>query len=697
MPEPAGSALPAFDPNDYRKRVLAAVERRGGPDGSDPFELYDLPVDGAAAGELDDDAVAERVAAVWAAWQRQRDHPKYRVLVGLLVARHAELSAEVLDPERRRLAAVRVRARREQRESATYELLDAAIARLVQRHGGIPADKAEGLHEVGALAGLTREQVIVRLRRHRLLRSADAGPVGVEPAIGPERRRQVRALLAEFGRLADRPAPPTLLALLGLGHDAGEEAIRRQAAAGRARARELPPERLRAVLDELLVHVADLLEPGSAAVQRYLDAVAADVADHLRPQVRAAVLVEDRLVAEDHAHLLGEAVAMGLDPARAGAVLVALAGELGAPIEAGAAGPGGAGAPSAAPARAWEDVLRAARAALRAGRPAEAQRLVDEAARLAGPGGTPPVRAMADEVAAVLAAAERHVRSARAAAGARRWTEALEHLEQVHRTASDLPDPAGPEAAALRDRARVEVERADRAVAGALARPPAQRAAALLAVLEGCPGHAGALAALAEVPLAAPERVRAERDRGGHVVVSWASSATAGVTYRVSRRRPDGGWTVVGRVTATSLEDGGAPPGPAVPVYAVVALQAGRSSPEGLSEAAPAPAASGEPGGPREPGGPGGPGGPREVRVARLAGGSVEVSWQGPGGVEYRVRCLGPDGRWRVVGRTRAGSIEDGGAGPGVLPVYAVSASVDGVRGVEVRSDGASPEDHRSV
>ena len=85
------------------------------------------------------------------------------------------------------------------------------------------------------------------------------------------------------------------------------------------------------------------------------------------------------------------------------------------------------------------------------------------------------------------------------------------------------------------------------------------------------------------------------------------------------------------------------------------------------------------------------------LRVARLAGGSVEVSWQGPGDVEYRVRCLGPDGRWRVVGRTRAGSIEDGGAGPGVLPVYAVSASVDGVRGVEIRSDGASPEDHRSV
>ena len=134
--------LVPFDPNAYRKRVLAAVEKRGGPDASDPFELYDLP----PADDLDDAAVAERIAEVWAAWQRQRDHPKYRVLVGLLVKQHAERSAELLDAHRRRLAAARVRAQREQRDSARFELLDAAIRRLVQRHRGIPADKVEGLY-----------------------------------------------------------------------------------------------------------------------------------------------------------------------------------------------------------------------------------------------------------------------------------------------------------------------------------------------------------------------------------------------------------------------------------------------------------------------------------------------------------------------------------------------------------------------
>ena len=55
---------------------------------------------------------------------------------------------------------------------------------------------------------------------------------------------------------------------------------------------------------------------------------------------------------------------------------------------------------------------------------------------------------------------------------------------------------------------------------------------------------------------------------------------------------------------------------------------------------------------------------PSEVSAVRLPAGSVQVSWRGPAGVEYRVRCLQADGRWRVVGRTRATTIEDGGAPP---------------------------------
>ncbi len=689
-----------FDPNDYRKRVLAAVLARGGPEASDPFELYDLPV----ADDLDDAAVATRVADVWGAWQRQRDHPKYRVLVALLVERHTERSAELLDAGRRRTAAARVRAEREQRDAARFELLDAAVSRLVARHGGVPRDKVAGLEEVGALAGLTPAEVATRLRRHRVV---DA-PTTAEPAIGPERRRQIRALLDEFGRLTDAPPPPTLLHLLGTDAGAGEPELRARAAAWRSRARELPPARLRSVVDELLVHVAELLEPGRAAVDAYLDAVAVDVGEHLRPRVRAAVLVEDRLVADDHAHLLDEAIALGLDRDRAAALLAAIAAELGAPVET----VGSAPAPPVRPAvRAWEEPLRAARAALRAGRPREAQRHVQDAQGRVGPDGATPVRAVADEVAAVLADADRRRRAAAAALDARRFVEAVEHLEHLARTAADVPGPDGLDPSSQLERARREVAHADAAVAAALAGAAADRPAALAAVLDACPGHPGAAAALAAIPVPPPAWVRAARDGRGDVLVVWEAPAAG--TFKVSRLAPDGRWQVVGRVTDTSVLDGGAPPAVEPPVYAVETIVAGRSSAPTRSDeqtppagSPPAPSAGAAPTGAAStgaastgaaptastgaPSASGAPAvdapaveAPTAVRAERDPSGTVVVAWDGPAGVEYRVRCRRPDGGWRVVGRTRATRIEDGGAGAGPLPEYAVSAARDGARSAE--------------
>ncbi|HWM58112.1 MAG TPA: hypothetical protein VNO83_09770 [Pseudonocardia sp.] len=686
-----------FDGNDYRKRVLAAVHRRGGPDASDPFELYDLePVD-----DLDDAAVAVQLDAVWAFWQRQRDHPKYRVLVAELVSTHPARSAELRDPGRRRIAAARVRAQREQRAGQRYALLDAAISRLVDRHGAVPRDKIDGLHEVGALAGLSRDEVTTRLRRHRV-----AAPPPVGAGIGAERRRQLRALLAEFGRLAEVPAPPTLLALLEVPATASDQQIAARAGAWRSRARELRPGRLRAVVDELLVHVAELLEPGRAAVAAYLEAVAADVTEHLRPRVRAAVLVEDRLVAADHAHLLDEAMELGLDRVRAVRVLAAVAAELGAAVEpTGPAEPPRPADPApVAPQpprtsdREWEQRLRDARAALRAGRPEQARRLVAEAESLAGPDGRTPIRALSDEVRGVLADAERQWRAASADCAARRYAAALPPLEHLQRTASDLPGAAA-ELGELLARVRSAVQQADEAVAHALAGPESERAGLLLAVLAGCPGHSGALAELARIPVPAPSRVRAVRAAGGEVVVSWVAAAGADVTYKVSRRRPDGSWQVVGRVTATSIEDGGAPAGVEVPVYAVLAVQQGRMSPECRSDADAQPGSpdgppTGSPAGPRteppdEPAAEpvAGPRPPAAVSATRSAAGSVTVHWSGPSDVEYRVRCRGADGRWRVVGRTTAHELEDGGAPAGPLPLYAVSAAADGARSAEALSD----------
>jgi len=660
-----------FESGRYRKVVLAAVERRGGPEASDAFELYDLPV----AEDLDDTVVRARIEEVWGFWQKQRDHPKYGALVARLVEGHAVRSAELLDAQRRRFAARRVLAERQRRDEGRYRLLDAAIERLRQRHGQLPADKIEGLVEFGVTTGLSRQEVLDRLAAAGAVTAA-AGPAAAAdvPVISAQRRRQLQDSLAEFGLLNESPAPVTLLAMLDLGAGADTREVRARAAAWRSRARELPPQRLRAVIDELLVHVAELLEPGPAAIQAYLDAVAVDVTTTLRPQLRAAVMVEDRLVGADHAHLLGEAQRLGLDAGRARQVIAGLAAEVGAAIEAsGTSAP--STAPSTVPARYERD------------RPSPSS-TVPAWYRRDRP---PPARSQASSVDPEAAAIR--WRAANEAMAGGRCTEAVSHLEQL-RTLGWRP----VEVEALLARAHRRIEQADGAVAAALAGPQAQQAAALLAVAGEQPDHPGALAELARLTVLPPRAATAVGTAAGQVEVSWQPSPTPGVSYKVRRQRPDGSWHVVGRSAAASLTDGGAPPG-SVPVYEIVAVQAGRLSapvrtdqatdqaPDQATDHQPAPAEATPVATIADPTA------PVDVRAAHSGDGSVVVTWSPPlsatGDVEYRVRCQDAAGRWRVVGRTRGTTIGDGGAMPGVMGVYAVSASVAGVRSTEARTAGS--------
>ncbi|WP_433602171.1 Ig-like domain repeat protein [Nocardia sp. CA-135953] len=569
--------MQAFDPNDYRKRVLAAVESRGGLEESDPFELYDIPLEEAES--LSDVEIAARVAEVWGFWQRQRDHPKYRVLVGLLVDAHPKLSRVLLDSALRRAEAARIREMRERRDVDRYEMLDAAISRLVQRHGGVPAGKVPGLEEIGAMGGLSAAEVATRLHRHRVIENAPA-PAGV---LTDQRRQQIRQLLSEWERLIDGEPTPTLFALLRVDPaKAGQtQEIRLRAEALRARSRELPPGRIRVVLDELLIHIHDVLESGDAPLREYLRTVAEDVAKELRPKVRAAVLVEDELVGDDFHYLLDEAMRLGLDRADATRVLTEIAAELGARV---ANSPTTTASPrsiSQPPApRRWEPSLKAARAALRGGRPQEAARHVEEAHRLVGPDGegVTPIRSVSDEVERVLNEAQAHWRDATVACAAKRYVEALPHLEQVRRTASDLlPPNQVPSIDQLLAEARAAIAEADRLVAEAQAGRADARMRGLLAAVEICADHAGAAAVLAESPIEAPQRVEATRLANGSVLVAWSPISTENVAYRVTRLQPDGSWRVVGRTQATELEDGGAPAA-GQPVYAVAAAVAGRYS-----------------------------------------------------------------------------------------------------------------------
>ncbi|AYF77293.1 Ig-like domain repeat protein [Nocardia yunnanensis] len=645
-----------FDPNDYRKRVLAAVERRGGLAESDAFELYDIPL--AEAATLSDGEVEARIAQVWALWQKLRDHPKFRVLAGLLVDAHPRLSEPLLHTGSRLAEAERVRQLRGRRDAERYEMLDIAIERLVQRHGGIPAAKIAGLEDIGRMGGLTVPEIAAHIRRHRIIdESPTPAPAPVAAVLSVERRRQIRTLLAEYERLLPDYPAPTLLALLRLDFTAAHRTaeIRLRAEALRARTRELPPGRVRVVLDELLVHIADVLEPGGDQVDAYLQAVVDAVTDQLRPQVRAAVLVEDLLVAADFDYLLGEAITAGLDRATAERVLTTLTDELGTVIEGrehlaepeGRSGrsdsgtttsgpPGGrrggerasGGAPDPAhwqrtpygtytgddpgtrdtttgsaatgtrAGRPWEAALRAARGALRAGRPTEAAGFVEDARRGLGTdaAGATSVRAVAEEVERVLGEAAVHWRAAVSACAGKRFVEALnEHLDFLERRAADVPNPdaRGDSRASLTGRARAAVIEAGRMFERAPAAPPDARLAAVLAVLEVCADHAEALAALAQSQVSAPGQVTASRKADGTVVISWAASPTGNVEYRVTRLLVDGSWRVVGRTRGTALEDGGAEAGP-VPVYGVVASISGRASAMIRSDGAPQRSADGE-------------------------------------------------------------------------------------------------------
>ncbi|GAC81021.1 hypothetical protein SAMN04488550_4472 [Gordonia malaquae] len=539
-------ALHPFVPNDYRKRVLAAVERRGGPDASDVFELYDIPVE--SAGALPDDVVAARIDEVWAFWQKHRDHPKYRVLVGRLVAEHETRSAALRFAAARAAQAGVVAARREVRDAERYRLLDSAIERLQARYGGIPTSKRAGLDDVGAMGGLTPDEVATRLRRYRTVDDGASTPQSSSTdssSLTDRRLEQIDELLGEFNRLRDEAPTPTLFGLLLLTLDDADNRAEVQARTESLsqRARELGAGRMRAVIDELLLHVRDVLLGDPATAAAYADAMTGRIAEYLRPRIRAAVLIEDELLAEDRDFLRQEAIDRGAGPVGAERLIGSIAAEFGATVTSGVA----AGQTAAAPRRDWAEPLREARGMLREGRPVQARSVLKRARRLAGDDvdAGRQIEAVADEVGRAIRDAQQRWRQAEADAAAGHHASALETLEWLARHASDIDilRTSGPGLAEALENSR--------------------------RLLDAAPSDVGA------VTPAGP--VSAERTADGSIRVSWLPSPDSGASYRVVRHTPDGRQQTVGRTAATELEDGGSI-GVDVPVYEVTTIVDGRHS-----------------------------------------------------------------------------------------------------------------------
>ncbi|MBW3640498.1 MAG: hypothetical protein KY451_11730 [Actinobacteria bacterium] len=592
-----------FDGNDYRKRVLAAMDAAGGPQARDPFEYYDLPLD--EVDDMTDAAVRAQIDAVWAFWQKQRDHPKYRGLVTALLTAHETLAPLLREADSRRQIAEDARRFRAERDQGRFADLDAAIDRLVQRFGGIPRGKLEGLRRFAAGARLDEVGTESRLARHPVL--DDVAPAPARAAVPAAVYRQVRGDLDELGQLMGAPPPASLYDLIGLPPGASTPEVRAEREVAAGRNRELRPDRRRALVDDLLTAVTALLIEGDP--DAYLDAVAEDVTVKLRPRVVAAVLVEDELTPDDYGQLLVEAEAGGLDRDRAVRVLAELAREAGvrapappprtessgSPVTPTTSGGPAMGdrppwerpRPSPRPrpeppvpvdAGAWSRPLAEARAALKAGRVVEAERLVTQARQLAG-GILPPIRALDDEVQQVLAEAQQHWRTVEQALAARRFHEAVLALERLVQVAVDLPSPRGTHVAGALARARVGLDEAGARLAAAESLSGAARESALLEAVRLAPDHEGLLAALQSAGVAPASEVRAERVGGG-VRVSWRASPSPGtIDYKV--RRGDG--RPVGTTQTTELEDGLPPGGGPLPTYLVVARRAGVVSAEASS------------------------------------------------------------------------------------------------------------------
>ncbi|MGC5248366.1 hypothetical protein ACPXB3_15760 [Gordonia sp. DT219] len=378
-----------FVPDDYRKRVLAPVLRRG-VESSDSFELYDIPIEEADA--LADVEVASRLDEVWAFWQKQRDHPKYRILVEQLVAEHPERSAPLRIGSSRIAYAREIAARRGEHDAQRYQLLDNAIERLVARHGGIPESKRAGLDEIGTMGGLSADEVATRLRRHRLIpdvpTTADLPVPPVPAALSEHKLAQITELLAEFSLRRSGPPRHTLLAVLDLSTDDADDRaeIRARADGFRRRARELPAGRMRAIVDELLIDVDEILLGPGDITTAYLRSVTDRAADHLRPRIRAAILVEDRLHPDDHQFMLDEARELGLGTHSARRLIADIAAEYGGAVDDSRAAANTGPPPRPAPPTTgdWQRELRSARQALRKGRLDEARRRCEQARAFAG-------------------------------------------------------------------------------------------------------------------------------------------------------------------------------------------------------------------------------------------------------------------------------------------------------------------------
>lgn len=619
----------AFDVGEYRRTVLSKLKDDSSladPDSGDV--LWVCAVDSGATPAQ----AAARLDEVVAAWQKDRNHPKYKGVVAELVKNRDAYARVLADPSARTAAAARRESERAARFATALQELENLSKELVKKRGGIPADRIPALRAIAEQEGMDAETFTHWLSSKTVLeQERGTGAVPWEPMV----RKQVRASLAELARLqADAAArTTTLLTFLGVGPGATADQVRaahvRLSEANLRRSRD----RAMTVTSDLLAHVSKRMFT-DAGVESYVASLHADALEEIRGPLRRAAIVSGSVDASDFQALVMTVVGLqwGIGQHAARDIVTEAANALGVPVEVstdtsvvvcGSCGrPQSPGrkrncqycnqplftscpqcqakvesATQVCPQCGCNLVLQAAaqKATVRArelldgAHPSEALQVGRDAIGGADVADAPP------ELRAILTEAERSIsqagdrwRELRRAVGAVQPWHAQLPLAWLERNAADVPDPeTGKSVAETRDHVAALKQQIEQQVADALAGPADALEAALMTLNARFPESPPVQAELRKLPLPAPRDVQAVLD-GSSVELSWVAPPVRGTSYRVERHvvHPEDHRSahVVGTTSSTSLEDAGIPIGVAAR-YTVTALSDGRTSPAATSPA----------------------------------------------------------------------------------------------------------------
>lgn len=622
--------MKAFDVNEYRRTVLAKIKDDHSL--ADPATGDVMWVCAVESGASATEAL-KRLDDVHAAWQKDRNSPKYKGICAVLVG-HREAYAQVLkNPEARAQASARHEEENAAKTAKAIEELNSVARDLLKARGGIPADRVPTLRAIAEQDGLGPEAFANWLAGQNVLaEERGVGAVPWEPMV----RRQVREKLTALAN-ADPAAAPrtaTLLTFLGVAPNANGTQVR----AAHARLAEANLRRQRdtvmTVTSELLAHVSKRMFSDDG-LESYTASLHADAREEIRGPLRRAALVNGSVNASQFQALVMTVVGLqwGISQHVAKDIVAEAASSLSVPVEVSGDTTvvvcGTCGRPQS-PGRkrncqycntalfrecpqcnakveaatqicpqcncnialhvASVAAVNAAQEELAAGHPVAARTLCLNAIGGADPADAPPaMRAVLTEAGkAIEQAGTRWREVGTGGAGTRPWLSGAS-LAWLERNAADVVQPLTGKtvAAALAEVNELKAQIED-AVRQATAQPAGTVEAALLAMDARYPDAPPVTGALAKLPLDPPRDVQAQLD-GYSVDVSWLAAPTRGVSYRVERQIlfPEDKRTshVVGTTSATSLEDAGVPVGVSVR-YTVTAVAGPRTSPPATSPGA---------------------------------------------------------------------------------------------------------------